>query len=118
MLHLIFAVHDSCSGVYDRPFPSRSENEAVRSFSDIALDAEHPIGKHPEHYSLWRIATYDDNAGKMEGCAPVHIIGAMDCVSKSRQIEPDSLRNNDPAGFVRDGKSNGDFEVTLGESDA
>ena len=53
----VFAVFDSASGVYDRPFVSRAEGEAVRGFADIAKDDTHPIGKHPEHFSLFRIGS-------------------------------------------------------------
>ncbi len=91
MLHLVFTVHDSCSGVYDRPFIGRSEGDAIRSFGDIAMDAEHPIGKHPEHFSLFRLGTYDDNSGKLEPCAPIHVIGAIDCVSAGRVVDAQRL---------------------------
>ena len=43
----VYCIFDRASGVYDRPWCARSDAEAVRSFTDIASDAEHPIGKHP-----------------------------------------------------------------------
>ncbi len=92
MLHLVFTVHDSCSGVYDRPFVGRSEGDAVRSFGDIAMDAEHPIGKHPEHFSLYRLGSYDDNTGKLDPCTPVHVVSAVDLISASRKISAGSLK--------------------------
>lgn len=92
MLHLVFCVHDSCSKVYDRPFCSRSEEEAVRSFGDIAGDADHPIGKHPEHFSLFRLGSYDDSSGKLEPVVPVHVVLAIDLVKSGRSIPTGSLK--------------------------
>ena len=59
----LYVVFDSASGVYDRPWVGQSDGGALRAFGDIACDAEHPIGKHPECYSLFRLGEYDDNTG-------------------------------------------------------
>ena len=55
----MFVVHDSVSGVYDRPMCARSEGEMIRSFGDIAKDSKHPIGQHPEHYKLFYVGVFD-----------------------------------------------------------
>lgn len=62
----MYAIYDSCSGVYDRPFCMQADPAAVRAFSDLATDRDHPIGKHCEHYSLYRIGTFDDNKAVIE----------------------------------------------------
>ena len=84
MLLLGFAIYDSCSGVYDRPWFSRSEAEAVRAFEGLACNADHLIGQHPEHFKLYRIGSFDDNTGKFDGIAPVHVANAHELVAKSR----------------------------------
>ena len=81
MKMFMFAVYDSCSKMYDRPFCGRSEGEAVRSFGDIASDADHPIGKHPEHFSLFEVGSYDDNTGVVVAVEPVrYIVSAHELV--------------------------------------
>lgn len=60
-----YAIFDTCSGIYEKPFFSTTDDMVKREFQDIAVSAEHPIAKHPEHYSLWRLATFDNNTGKM-----------------------------------------------------
>lgn len=80
MKSFMFVIHDSCSGVYDRPFIARAEGEAVRMFGDIAKDLEHPIGKHPEHFSLLSVGTYDDNTGQIDSNMPVHVVKAIDII--------------------------------------
>ena len=86
MLLLGFAIYDSCSGVYDRPWFARSEAEAVRGFSGLAQNADHIIGQHPEHFKLYRIGTFDDNTGQFDGVAPVHVANAHELVASSREV--------------------------------
>lgn len=61
----VYTVFDSASQAYMRPFFMQSDGQALRSFTDIAQDADHEIGKHPEDYSLYRIGTYDDGKGQL-----------------------------------------------------
>lgn len=79
---LVFVIRDSVSGAFDRPMCARSEGEMVRSFGDIAKDESHPIGQHPEHYSLWWNGVYDDNTGSIEAKAPEHVVNAVDLLSE------------------------------------
>lgn len=71
----MYAIYDTASKVYDRPWVARSDAEALRSFGDIANDPQHPIGKHPEHFSCFRIGLYDDNVGELIPESPVTCIG-------------------------------------------
>lgn len=106
----MYTVYDSASGVYDRPFVCRSDNEAMRSFGDICLDAEHPFGKHPEHYSICRNGIYDDNTGKVEGTSVEVVMTGLQAVAESTVIKPGHLEavryadsDDDAHGFI-DGK--------------
>ena len=51
----VYTIFDSAAGAYMRPFFMQSDGQALRSFTDIATDKDHEIGKHPEDYSLYRI---------------------------------------------------------------
>ncbi len=93
MLMLMYVVRDSASGVYDRPMVARSEGEMKRGFSDIANDKNHPVGKHPEHYSLWNIGTYQDNTGRVDGQEPIHVVNGIDMVDRAVPVE--ELRENE-----------------------
>ncbi len=87
MKAFMYTVYDSCSGVYDRPFVCNSDGEAMRAFGDIAINAEHPIGAHPEHYTLFRIALYDNNKGVIEGHPPEFCCTALEMVAESRAVD-------------------------------
>ena len=84
----LYSVFDSCAAFYDRPFVSRDDGSALRAFGDIACDAEHPIGKHPEHYSLFRVGSFDDHDGVVESCIVVCIGKAHELVAASRYVDP------------------------------
>ena len=77
----LYAIYDTVSCVYDRPWCSHNDSSALRLFSDIACDENHPVGKHPEHYQLYRIGRYDDNNGVIEPESAVCIGKAQELVS-------------------------------------
>lgn len=87
----LYSVFDSCGGIYDRPFVAQADGMALRSFGDIAADAKHPIGQHPEHYMLFRIGMFNDNTGEVESETPVCIGKAHELVAAARIIKPGAL---------------------------
>lgn len=61
----IYTIFDQASETYMRPFFSHADGQAKRSFSDVANDPDHEIGKHPKDYSLWHIGIFDDNKAEI-----------------------------------------------------
>ncbi len=82
----IYSIFDQASGLYSRPFFTQSDPEAMRSFTDIATDADHPIGKHPEDYSLYRLGTFDDNKGNMINEDNECLVTALETISSTRKV--------------------------------
>jgi len=95
MLSKVFSVFDSCACYYDRPFISRDVASAVRSFGDIACNAEHVIGQHPEHYSLFCIGTFDDSSGVIVPEVAVCVGMAHELVARSRVVDADAVFDMD-----------------------
>ena len=91
MRHFVYTVFDTASGMYDRPFVAHSDGVAIRGFGDIAADASHPIGMHPEHYQLYRIGTFDDNTAVLEPEDAVCIGKAHELVAASRKVDGGAL---------------------------
>lgn len=75
----IYAIFDSATNAYMQPFPMQSDGQALRAFTDLAVRADHDIGQHPEDYSLWRVGSFDDNEGLMEGCT-------LKCLGRAHEI--------------------------------
>lgn len=88
-----YCIFDSASGAYDRPFFANSDGAAMRSFGDICVAADHPIGQHPADYTLFRIGRYDDSNANLEGESPSRLANGVEMVAKSKIIEPGSLLN-------------------------
>ena len=88
----VFSIFDSCAGVYDRPFVAHNEASAKRAFGDIAVSADHHIGQHPEHYSLFVVGEWDDNNGVIKPVDRVCVVTALEMVSASRKVDEAQLQ--------------------------
>ncbi len=86
----IYSIFDTASGLYSRPFFTLSDAEAMRSFSDIIQDADHPVGKHPEDYSLLRIGVYDDTKGNMANEENECLVTGLEAQASMRNIKRDN----------------------------
>ena len=88
----VYAIFDRASGVYDRPWCAHSDAAAIRSFTDIASDADHPIGKHPDDFTLFRIGTWTDDKGDLNGEAPEKVINGAEAYAAARKIPEGGLK--------------------------
>ncbi len=87
----IYSIYDTASGLYSRPFYSQSDGEAIRSFSDIATDAEHQIGKHPADYTLFRLGIFDDRSGKLTDEDNSSLANALERVASAQNVKSENL---------------------------
>lgn len=60
MILKVFSVYDSKAEAYLPPFFMNNSGAARRIFGDCANDPDHMFGKHPEDYTLFEIAEFDD----------------------------------------------------------
>ncbi len=63
---LMFTVYDSKAEAYLPPIYNQSRGAAVRAFTDTANDPTTMIGKHPEDYSFFEIASFNDASGRVQ----------------------------------------------------
>ncbi len=59
----MYSIFDTASGTYNRPLFARADGEIMREFQNLCTDKEHPCGQHPEDYSLFRLAIFNDLTG-------------------------------------------------------
>lgn len=59
-----FAIHDAKTGYYMNPWGALSVAAALRSFRDLVNEPGHELGKHPEDYTLFHVATFDQENGR------------------------------------------------------
>lgn len=85
----VYTIYDMASAAYMRPFFMQSDGQALRSFTDIATDATHEIGKHPEDYTLFRIGIYDDAKGQLIPENNESLATALEVVARTRLVDKD-----------------------------
>ncbi len=97
MKQQVYAVFDTCAGIYDSPHFGNSDDLVKRQFQDIATGTDNPIAKHPEHYSLWRLGAWDNNTGTITDEKNECLWQAVEAISQSQIIAPElSVVADDP----------------------
>ncbi len=61
MIFGMFTIFDSMAEFHSKPLFSRGDGDTIRSFADAVNDPQTAISKHPEHYTLFKIGTFDDS---------------------------------------------------------
>lgn len=85
---LVFAVYDNVAKAYANPFYMQNKGMAIRAFADsVNAEEENNLSKHPENFSLYQVAEWDDHAGTMTPVEkPVLVVTANE-VRNPRQKE-------------------------------
>ncbi len=85
----LYAIFDTCSGIYEKPFFSTHDDLVRREFQDVATGAEHPINKHPEHYSLWRLGVFNNENGDIHNEQNECLWTAIEAIAQSHTLSND-----------------------------
>ena len=64
MKQQVFSIYDSKAQAYFPPFCLHNPQMAIRQFSDMVIDPESRISKHPEDYTLFQLGEWDDQTSK------------------------------------------------------
>lgn len=60
MVLKVFAVYDSKASAYLPPFMMHTQGQAIRAFSDTVNAKDSILSKHPEDYTLFEVATFEE----------------------------------------------------------
>lgn len=63
MKKIVCAIFDAKAGVYSNPFYSINVQVATRDFNHACTDPNSGLSLHPEDYTLYALATFDDESG-------------------------------------------------------
>jgi hypothetical protein len=88
----VYAIYDSAAGTYRQPMFLQQDGIATRVFKDLCMNAETDLAKHPKDFTLFRIGTFDDQKGELDGETPVSMATAQEIIHASQQIQPGSLK--------------------------
>lgn len=87
-----YAIFDSCSGIYEKPFFSTTDGLVKREFQDVATTADHPISNHPEHYSLWRLGVFNNENGDLQDEANECLWTATEAISQLQVVDKEKIK--------------------------
>ncbi len=59
----IYSIYDTASGIYQKIIQARADGEVMREFQNMCDDESHPVGQHPEDYSIFRLGQFNDQDG-------------------------------------------------------
>ncbi len=96
MKQQIYAIFDTCAGIYDSPHFGNSDDIVKRQFQDIATGTDNPICKHPEHYSLYRLGGWDNTNGNIRDENNECLWTALEAISQSQIVAPELQSVDDP----------------------
>lgn len=76
----VYSVYDSKAQTYNTPFFMKQDGQALRAFIDLANDNRTDVAKHPEDYSLFLLASFDDEDGVIDP------IDTPKCIAKAWEL--------------------------------
>lgn len=87
MISNAYSVFDTKSLLFNLPFFAVNDGSAIRSFMDLANDANTTVGRHPSDFVLYHVGHYDDATGGVQPIAPLrHVIDAIALVHKQSDL--------------------------------
>ncbi len=86
-----YAIFDSCSGIYEKPFFSTADDLVKREFQDVATAADHIISKHPEHFSLWRLGIFNNENGDIQNETNECLWTATEAIGQSQTVDKSQI---------------------------
>lgn len=97
MILRCFAIFDRVAGFYAAPFYLASKGEAIRAFSDLAMDPNTAIFRHPGDYALFELGVFDNETGRSEFLAvPEHLAnaGQVAALRQAPDAPPEALQTS------------------------
>lgn len=86
MILKVFSVYDTKSLSYSPPFFMPTMGSAIRAFSDLAVDNQSTIAKHPSDYILMYIGEFNNSSGELIAQSVVKNLGlASDYVEGGKE---------------------------------
>lgn len=88
----VYSFFDTATGAYMRPFFAQADAQAVREFSNLVMDADHPFSMHPKDYSICRIGVFDDQSGELVPEPVQYLATGLEMVAAARKVDREQLQ--------------------------
>ena len=83
----VYSIFDSAAQAFTQPFFMQNDGLAIRAFMDNVNSKEpNNICEHPEHFTLFKIAEFDDQTGTMKNLETNKSLGLGITFKEQKQI--------------------------------
>lgn len=103
----LYAIRDSKSELFTRPYGFHNDGMAMRSFEAAVAGADDPMSAHPEDYTLYKVGEYDDSNGILRGMDPERVITGLEAYSNRRLNQEKIAELERQIDFIKDGENPG-----------
>lgn len=86
MLMKVFSIYDVKAGAFITPFFLPTQGMAVRTFIDCCNDENHAFGQHPEDYSLFVLAEFDNVHGTFVDTTSKIVLNGLEAVHQASEV--------------------------------
>lgn len=62
----LYTIFDAVAESYSPPFLAKNKGTAGRMFADLVNGGDNDVSKHPQQFTLFELATWDDNKAIIE----------------------------------------------------
>lgn len=92
MIHNIFTIQDSIAQAFLPPFFLPNSKMAECAFLDCIEDPNHQFAKHPLHYTLYKLGTWDDNNAEVNILdTPLFLVNGSEYATEPTQSEDPAI---------------------------
>jgi hypothetical protein len=78
----LYTIYDIKAQVHNNPMVQNNNNEALRTFAQLANDTTTTVNKHPEDYQLCKVGEWDEYTGEIIGNKKLDMLGtALDFIA-------------------------------------
>lgn len=71
----VFSIYDNKAKAFSQPFYSPTVAVGIRNFEAAVKDANTQLHKHPEDFTLFHVASYDDEVGRFNNLEHIANLG-------------------------------------------
>jgi hypothetical protein len=99
----VYSIFDSAASAYTQPFFMHNDGLALRAFSDN-VNAETPnnISCHPDQFTLFKIAEFDDSSGEIEKITPKSLGNGLELKKPDETLATIETLINKVENFIKE----------------
>ncbi|WNK12935.1 MAG: nonstructural protein [Microvirus sp.] len=87
MQYQLYSVYDEITNIYNLPYTSINENDAIRTIRMASEDPMSTLHKSPKDYTLYHIGIYDDSTGVYTNNAVPRLVLRISQLTINNQIQ-------------------------------